>query len=148
MATKRIVEDLKTLAAAESGLVSSMEMTIGIMLTFVLIVSAILLITYSIMGTMVDDAALVSARAGSQFFFPSQAAQATQTAKQVFEKAIPASQEVSCATLTVTTPVASKQSFSVSSVCSVDMGTFLGQHIATTWTAKASVPVGPYSVVG
>lgn len=132
----------------ESGLVSSMELAIGIMLTFMLIVSAVLLITYSIMGIMVDDAALVSARAGSQFFFPNQSSAATSVAQQIFAKAIPESQQVTCSPLSVTTPTTRGQSFAVSSNCTVDMGTFLGQHIATSWNAQASVPVGPYSVGG
>ena len=125
-----------------------MELTIGVMLTFMLIVSAVLLITYSIMGVMVDDAALVSARAGSQFFFPNQSSQATSVAQQIFAKAIPESQQVTCSSLSVTTPTTPGQSFTVSSNCTVNMGTFLGQHIGTSWTAHASVPVGPYSVGG
>ena len=132
----------------ENGLVSSMEMTIGVMLTFVLIVSTVLLITYSLMGAMVDDAALVSARAGSQFLFPNQASAASNMAQQIFAKAIPESKQVICSPLSITTPSARGQSFAVSSNCTVDLGTFLGQRIQTNWTAQASVPVGPYSVGG
>ncbi len=147
MAARRLTKRLTNLLADESGLVSAMEMTVGIMLSFVLIVTAVILIAYSIMGVMVDDAALVSARAGSQFLFPSQSAQAAATAQEVFARAVPHSPEVSCSALNVTTPAStSAPNFTVSSNCSVDMGTFLGQRIATSWTAKASVPVGPYSV--
>jgi len=142
MATRRIKELLKD----ESGLVSTLELTIGVILSFTLIVTAVVLIAYSIMGVMVDDAALVSARAGAQYFFPNQSSQAVTTAQAVFAKAIPASKQVACSSLSVTTPVSKGESFSVSSNCSVNMGTFLGVHIGTTWTAKASIPIGPYSV--
>ncbi len=148
MAARRVTaRDIAKLLADESGLVTAMEMTVGIMLSFVLIVTAVIIIAYSIMGVMVDDAALVSARAGSQFLFPSQSAQAVATAQQVFAAAVPHSPQVSCSALNVTTPAStSAPNFTVSSYCSVDMGTFLGERIATSWTAKASVPVGPYSV--
>ena len=150
MAARRLTTPIASLLADESGLVTAMEMTVGIMLSFVLIVTAVILIAYSIMGIMVDDAALVSARAGSQFLFPSQSTQAVAMAQQVFAAAIPHGayiQTVSCSALNVTTPTStSAPNFTVSSNCSVDMGTFLGQRIATSWTAKASVPVGPYSV--
>ncbi len=137
---------IKNLLADESGLVSTLELTIGVILSFTLIVTAVILIAYSIMGVMVDDAALVSARAGAQYFFPVQSAQAVTTAQEVFAKAIPQSKQVACSSLNVTTPVSEGQSFTVSSRCSVNMGTFLGVHIGTTWTAQASMPIGPYSV--
>ena len=134
------------LLADESGLVSTLELTIGVILSLTLIVTAVILIAYSIMGVMVDDAALVSARAGAQYFFPNQASEAVTTAQEVFAKAIPASKQVTCLSLNVTTPVSKNQSFTVSSKCSVDMGTFLGVHIGTTWSAQAAIPIGPYSV--
>ncbi len=129
------------LLSDESGLVSAMEMTLGIMLSFVLIVSAVLMILYALMGTMVDDAALVSARAGTQFQFPTQASKATAVAKEIFAKAIPQSTQTQCGPLNVTTPTRVGQSFMVSSVCTVNLGSFLGKQIRTTWTATASVPV-------
>ena len=142
MTTRHIAE----LLADESGLVTAMEMTVGIMLSFVLIVAAVVIIAYSIMGVMVDDAALVSARAGSQFLFPSQSSQAWLAAQSVFYAAIPHSQEVTCTAPNIIVPANYGQNFTVSSFCTVDMGTFLGQRIATSWTATASVPVGPYAV--
>lgn len=147
MAARRLTKHLTSLVTDESGLVTAMEMTIGIMLSFVLIVTAAIMIAYSIMGIMVADAALVSARAGSQFLFPSQSSTAIFTAQQVFVTEVPHSPQVSCSPLNVTTPASiSAPNFAVSSDCTVDMGTFLGQRIAMNWTAKASVPVGPYSV--
>ena len=148
MAARRLTKDLTNLLADESGLVTAMEMTVGIMLSFVLIVTAMILIAYSIMGVMVDDAALVGARAGSQFLFPSQSSQAITTAQQAFAAALPSSPQVSCSAPTVSTPSASAREFTVASNCSLDMGTFLGQPIATHWRASASVPVGPYSLAG
>ena len=136
-----MIARLQDTLSDESGLVSTMEMTLGIMLSFVLIVAAVLMILYALMGTMVDDAALVSARAATQFQFPTQASQATTVAKEVFAKAIPQSAQTQCAPLSVSVPVKAGQSFVVSSVCTVDLGTFLGNHISTTWTATASAPV-------
>jgi hypothetical protein len=132
---------IRSIVSDESGLVAAMEMTVGIMLSFVLIISAVLLIMYALMGTMVDDAALVSARAATQFQFPLQASQASTVAKEVFAKAIPQSTQTQCAPLATTVPVKAGQSFAVSSVCTVNLGTFLGVRIGTTWTASASVPV-------
>ncbi len=148
MAAMSMTEPLADLMADESGLVSAMEMTVGIMLSFVLVVVSVILIAYSIMGVMVDDAALVGARAGSQFLFPSQSSQAISTAQQAFAAALPSSPQVSCSAPTVSTPSATAREFTVASNCSLDMGTFLGQPIATHWRASASVPVGPYSVAG
>jgi Na+-transporting methylmalonyl-CoA/oxaloacetate decarboxylase gamma subunit len=125
----------------DNGLVSAMEMTLGIMLSFVFIVFGVLMILYALMGTMINNAALVSARAGTQYQFPTQAAEATRVAQEVFTKAIPESPQATCTPLSVTTPTTSGQSFVVSSVCTVNLGTFLGHPISTTWTATASVPV-------
>jgi len=139
---------VKGVFADDAGLVSSMEMTIGVMLSFILIIFAVLIIAYAIMGVMIDDAALVSARAGSQYQFPGEAFLATTASQQVFARSIPASSQVSCTPLTVTTPTVAAPHFVVSSQCTVNMGTFLGKPIATTWTATSSVPVGPESVAG
>ena len=130
----------------ESGLVSSMEMTIGIMFSFILIIFALLVIIYAIMGTMINNAALESARAGSQYQFPGEAFMATTVSQQVFARSIPASSEVSCSPLSVTTPTSATPHFVVSSQCTVNMGTFLGVPIRTSWTAASNVPVGPESV--
>jgi hypothetical protein len=132
---------MKNFLADDAGLVSAIEMPLGIMLSFVFIVFGVVMILYVLMGTMINDAALMSARAGTQYQFPAQAAQATKVAQAVFSKAIPQSPQTTCTQLRVTTPQTSGQSFVVSSVCTVHLGTFLGQPISTTWTATASVPV-------
>ena len=132
----------------DGGLVSSMEMTIGIMFSFILIIFALLVIIYAIMGTMINNAALESARAGSQYQFPGEAFMATTVSEQVFARSIPASSEVSCSPLSVTTPTSATPQFVVLSQCTVNMGTFLGVPIRTSWTATSNVPVGPESVAG
>lgn len=158
MASKRLIDSVKDrrkrvglikLLKNDNGLVSSMEMTIGIMFSFILIIFAILLITYLVMGNMIDNAILESARAGSQYLFSSQtqAGMSETVAEQTFARAIPASSQVSCTPLLVTTPTVSNRIFAVSSQCTINMGSFLGVPIRTGWTAKSNVPVGPESVV-
>ena len=78
------MKHLRSLLRDESGLVSAMEMTLGIMLAFVLIVSAVLMLMYAIMGVKVDNAALALTRAATQFQFPAQVSQASAVAKEVF----------------------------------------------------------------
>ncbi len=119
-------------------------MTVGILLSFMLIVAAVLVVVFTAMGTGIDGAALASARAGALYVFPQQASQAITTAQAVFVQAIPHSTQVDCSAPSVTPPAASGGTFSVSSDCTINLGVFLGQRVSTTWTAAASVPTAPY----
>ncbi len=62
--------------------------------------------------------------------------------RAVFSKAIPQSTQTQCGALNVSVPTAAGDSFVVSSPCTVNLGTFLGIPVRTTWTATASVQVG------
>jgi hypothetical protein len=130
----------------ESGLVSSIEMILSVMLSFILVVLAVIMILYALFGIMVDNAALVSARSATQFLFPTQDIKAATTAQQIWAGELPHSSTTQCSPLNVFDPTRVGGSFSVSSVCTINMGTFMGIPIKTTWTATASVPIQQVAV--
>jgi hypothetical protein len=125
----------------ESGLVSALEMVLSVMLSFFLTVFAVLMILYALFGIMVDNAALVSARSATQFLFPAQDTKAALYAQKVWAGEMPQSSTTQCARLNVVDPTRPGQDFKVSSICTVNMGSFMGVPIKTTWTATASVPI-------
>lgn len=130
----------------ESGLVSALEMVLGVMISFILTVLAVLMLLYALFGIMVDDAALVSARSATQFMFPTQDTQAATVAQQIWAGQLPQSSTTQCAPLNVVDPTQIGGLFSVSSVCTINMGSFMGVPIKTTWTATASVPIQQVAV--
>jgi len=125
----------------ERGLVSAIELVLSVMLSFFLTVFAVLMILYALFGIMVDNAALVSARSATQFLFPTQDAQAAAVAQKIWAGELPQSSTTQCAQLNVVDPTQIGGLFKVSSVCTINMGTFMGIPIKTTWTATASVPI-------
>ncbi len=127
-----------------------MEMTIGVVLTFVLTIFAVLIIAYTAMGMAVNSAVITAARAGAMYNFPSETSLASTVSNQVLQQEVFSSAtqnpvQTSCSQMQVTPPSTAGGKFSVLAYCTVKLGTFLGHHIETSWTVHASVPTGPES---
>ena len=143
-------QDVKGVFADDSGLVSSMEMTIGVVLSFILAIFAVLIIAYAVMGMAVNSAVITAARAGAMYNFPSETNNASTAAQQVLQEEVFSSTtsnpvQTSCSQMQVTPPSKPDGKFSVLAYCTVKLGNFLGKPIETSWTVHASVPTGPES---
>lgn len=142
-----MIQKLQKLWADESGLVSALEMPIGVFTSMVLIVVGLVMILAYILGMTVTDAVATSAQAGALYVYPAQSATAVSTAQQLFNASLPQSSTLlQCVPLKVTTPTTSTPTFAVSTTCTVNMGMLFGYPITASWSTSDSIPVGPYAI--